>query len=430
MSKQVVYIPMCADIVHTGHLKVIKKGSSLGSVTIGLLTDEAVTKKKRLPFMNYEQRYAVISNIRGVDNVIPQDSSDYRPNLKKLKPAYVVHGDDWAESAKKQVVETLAEWGGELIEIEYTDGISSTLLHKKLKTNGISPQERQRTLNRLIDSGKTIRVLEAHNGLSALIVENTKAMSNQGRVKQFDAIWISSLTDSISRGKPDNELVDRSARLATINEIIEVTTKPIIVDGDTGGHTEHFVHTVRTLERLGVSAVVIEDKTGLKQNSLHENISDHTQEDIEVFSDKIKKGLLARVHETFMIIARIESLIIGKGETDALKRAQAYIDAGAGVIMIHSKDPTGKDVKSFTEKYNKFENRKPLLLVPTSYDTINEVELEAWGANIIVYANQLLRAAYPAMERAAVTILQDSKASSTSEFSSSIEDFLKMIPGS
>lgn len=429
-KRKIVYIPMCADIVHPGHLNIIKEGQKLGEVIVGLLTDEAIASKKRLPFMNYQQRFEVISSLKGVDKVVPQTTPDYRPNLLKLKPDYVVHGNDWRKQAKQQVVDTITEWGGKLVELEYTDGISTTAIHQKLNSIGISPTTRLGQLERLLDTKQTVRALEAHNGLSALIVENLKYSNPVGRVEQFDAIWVSSLTDSIAKGKPDTELIDRTSRLATINEILEVTTKPLIVDGDTGGHLEHFSHTVRTLERLGVSAIVIEDKNGLKRNSLHDTVEDHKQEDVETFAAKIKAGIDVRVHDQFMVIARIESLILGKGQQDALKRAKAYLDSGASAIMIHSKDKTGVDIKKFAEAYNKFENRKPLMMVPTSYNKVTETELSEWGANIVVYANHLLRAAYPAMERAAQTILENNRAFEAEEFSTSIEDFLKMIPGS
>lgn len=430
-KKKIVYIPMCADIIHPGHLNVITEGQKFGDVVVGLLTDEAVATKKRLPLMSYQQRFTVISSIKGVNKVIPQASPDYLPNLLKIKPDYFVHGNDWQNDKKQQVIETISGWGGELIELEYTDGISSTLIHEKLKSIGVSPSTRLGKLRRLLDAKKTIRVLEAHNGISALIVENFQ-LKTAGVIRQFDAIWVSSLTDSTAKGKPDNESVDRTSRIATINEILDVTTKPIIFDGDTGGHIEHFIHTVRTLERLGVSAIVIEDKTGLKQNSLHEDVSDHRQEVKEVFAAKIKAGLNARVTDEFMVIARIESLILGRGQKDALERAQAYLDAGASAIMIHSKDKDGLDIKEFTKVYNKFENRKPLMLVPTSYSGIYESELTAWGADIIVYANHLLRAAYPAMERAAKGILENSRSLELESESICLptKDFLNIIPGS
>lgn len=421
---------MCADIVHGGHLNIIKEGQKRGDVIVGLLTDEAIASKKRLPFMDYEQRFEVVSNIKGVDKVVPQDTPDYRPNLRKLKPDFVVHGDDWRKEAKQQVVDTISKWGGKLIELKYTEGVSSTLLRGKMKTSGISPINRLAQLERLINAKGTIRALEAHNGLSALIVENTQVKSTKGKIEEFDAIWMSSLTDSIAKGKPDTELIDRTSRLATINEILEVTTKPLIVDGDTGGHIEHFTHTVRTLERLGVSAIVIEDKNGLKRNSLHDKPEDHKQEVPEVFASKIKAGIEARVHDQFMIIARIESLILGKSHSDAIKRAQTYLDAGASGIMIHSKDKTGSDVKKFAMAYNKLGNKKPLVMIPTSYNKITETELSDWGANIIIYANHLLRAAYPAMEHTAQSILESQRAFETESSSIPIDEFLKLVPGS
>lgn len=348
--------------------------------------------------------------------------------MRALKPDFVVHGNDWREEAKQQVVDTIFEWDGKLIELEYTEGISSTLVHQKLKAGGISPMHRLARLERLLKTKKTIRALEAHNGISALIVENTQVENKNGKNEEFDAIWVSSLTDSLAKGKPDSELIDRTSRIATINEILEVSTKPLIVDGDTGGHIEHFTHFVRTLERLGVSAVVIEDKNGLKRNSLHDNPSEHSQEEPKIFAAKIKAGIDARVHEEFMVIARIESFILGKDLSDAINRAKEYVRAGVSAIMIHSKDETGRDVMEFAQKYALLENKKPLMVVPTSYNTIDENELSDWGANIIVYANQLLRAAYPAMKNTAVSLLKNQRSFESESSSISVEDFLKLLP--
>lgn len=433
-KKKLVYIAMSADILHPGHLKIIKEGQKRGEVVIGLLTDEAIASYKRLPFMNYEQRREIIRNIRGIKKVIPQTTLDYRPNLRMLKPNLVIHGTDWRSGVqsqtRQQVISTIAKWGGKLIEPNYTKGISSTTINQELQIMGISPDTRLAQLERLLGTKKTIRAMEAHDGLSALIVESTKITTGSGKTEQFDAIWISSLTDSIAKGKPDNESIDRTSRIATINEVLDVTAKPLIVDGDTGGHSEHFAHTVRTLERLGVSAVVIEDKNGLKRNSLHEHRADHFQEDKAVFAGKIRAGLKARIHDQFMIIARIESFIIGKSQRDALGRARAYLEAGASAIMIHSKDKTGADVKEFAEAYARLENQRPLMVVPTAYSSVFEDDLSNWGAHIVVYANHLLRAAYPAMERAAKTILKNHRAQEAEKFCVPIEDFTKLIPGS
>ena len=287
-----VYIPMSADIVHPGHLNIINEGLKHGTVIVGLLTDEAIATYKRVPFMNYDQRYAIVSNLKGVSKVVPQHALDYRQNLYDLKPDYMVHGSDWRSGVmskvREQARETMAQWGGQLIEPEYTDNVSSSELQRKVKSAGVSPVSRLERLQKTIIANRLTRVLEAHDGLSALIVERSEYKAEGKKPEQFDAIWVGSLTDSLAKGKPDIEVIDKSSRLATINEILEVTTKPIIFDGDTGGHKEHFVHLVRTLERLGVSAVVIEDKTGLKHNSLHDNATEHVQEDIDVFAEKNK----------------------------------------------------------------------------------------------------------------------------------------------
>ena len=266
-----VYVGMSADLIHPGHLNVIKKARELGEVTIGLLTDEAIASYKRIPFMEYSQRCEIIENIKGVNKVIPQKTLDYIPNLKKLKPDFVVHGDDWKSGVQKEtrnnVIKTLKEWGGELIEIPYTENISSTKLNNALKEIGTTPEVRLKSLRRMLDVKESIRFLDIHNALSALIVENCSIENSEGR-SEFDGMWASSLTDSTAKGKPDIEAVDVSSRVSTLNQILEVTTKPIIYDADTGGQIEHFKFTIKTLERIGISAAIIEDKTGLKKNSL------------------------------------------------------------------------------------------------------------------------------------------------------------------
>lgn len=331
-----VYVAMSADLLHHGHMNIFKKARELGEIIVGLLTDEAIATYKRLPFLTFEQRKAIVENIKGVVKVIPQETLDYVPNLRKIKPDYVVHGDDWRKGAQRKirerVIETLKEWGGELVEVPYTSGISSTDLANAIRKVGTTPAIRRRQLKRLLEVKPLIRALEAHNGLSGLIVERTQIVEDD-RVKEFDAIWISSLTDSTAKGKPDIGAVDLTSRVNTIEQIMEVTTKPFIVDVDNGGLPEHFVFMVRTLERLGFSAIIVEDKIGLKRNSLFGTEVEQTQDTIENFSYKISEGKKAQVTEAFMIIARIESLILKAGIEDAIKRARAYIKAGADGIQ-------------------------------------------------------------------------------------------------
>ena len=430
--KKTVYVGMSADLVHPGHLNIIKKAKELGEVTVGLLTDQAIANYKRLPYMEFELRKNVIENIKGVSKVIPQESLDYRPNLLKLKPDYVVHGDDWKEGVQRetrnQVIETLSDWGGELIEIPYTEGISSTKLNNALKEIGITPDQRVKRLRRLINSKKPVRIIEAHSGLTGLIVEDLRVEVN-GEVREFDGMWASSLTDSTTKGKPDIEAVDITARTENINDLVEVTTKPIIFDGDTGGKIEHFVFTVRTLERLGVSAVIIEDKVGLKKNSLFGTEVAQEQDTIEGFCEKIKAGKNAQVGDDFMVISRIESLILKQGLDDALKRAKAYIEAGVDAVMIHSKEDSPKEILDFCREYQKFELSVPLVAVPSSYDTIYEDELAEAGVNVVIYANQLLRSAYPAMVDTAKKILLNKRAYEARENLMSIKEILTLIPG-
>jgi phosphoenolpyruvate mutase len=423
---------MSADLIHPGHLNIIKEASKLGHVYIGLLTDKAIASYKRLPYMDYEQRRVVIESIKGVHEVMPQETLDYRPNLEKLKPDYVVHGDDWKEGVqqktRQQVIDCLAQWDGKLVEVSYTAGISSTKLNRALKEVGTTPDIRRGRLRRLLHAKPYVRIIEAHNGLTGCIVENVKVEVN-GQVREFDGMWASSLTDSTAKGKPDIEAVDISSRLTNINDLMEVTTKPIIFDGDTGGKTEHFVFTVRTLERLGVSAVIIEDKIGLKKNSLFGTEAAQEQDTIENFCHKIQSGKAAQITADFMIIARIESLILQQGQADALKRAKAYIEAGADGIMIHSKEKSPAEILEFCQEYQKFSHKVPLVVVPTSFDILYEDELAKAGANIIIYANQLLRSAYPAMVDTAKSILTHQRAYEAGPKLMGIKEILNLIPG-
>ena len=427
-----VYVGMSADLMHPGHLNILKEASKLGRVTVGLLTDSAIASYKRLPFMSYEQRQEIVSSIRWVSNVVPQMTLDYTNNLRELKPNYVVHGDDWKEGVQREtrekVINVIGEWGGELVEIPYTQGISSTKLHNAVKEVGSTPEIRRGLLRRLLGAKKMVRFLDIHNALSGLVVENTYVESPTGRL-EFDGMWGSSLTDSTSKGKPDIEAVDVSSRINSLNEVIEVTTKPIIYDADTGGKTEHFVFTVRTLERLGVSAVIIEDKTGLKKNSLLGNDVPQTQDTIENFCAKIAAGKSAQATDDFMLIARIESLILGKGIEDAIERAKAYLEAGADGIMIHSREKSPNEIFEFAGIYNRLPNRKCLVCVPSSYNSATEEELQESGVNIVIYANHLLRSAYPAMLNTAKSILQNKRSLECDKDLMSIKDILELIPG-
>ncbi len=432
MSK-IVYVGMSADMIHPGHLNIIKEAAKLGEVTVGLLTDKAIASYKRLPMLKYEQRKIIIENIKGVSNVIPQNELDYSVNLKVVKPDFVVHGDDWKTGVQQKtrqiVIDTLKEWGGKLHEVAYTPGISSTQLINTLKEIGTTPQIRMGRLRRLIESKPIVRAIEAHNGLTGLIVENISVDDENGVHKEFDAMWSSSLTDSTSMGKPDIEAVDVTSRLHSLNDILEVTTKPIIYDGDTGGIPEHFTFTVKTLERLGVSAIIIEDKIGLKKNSLFGTDVAQTQDTIENFSHKISEGKKAQITDNFMIIARIESLILKNGMDDAIARAEAYIAAGADGIMIHSKEKDGKEILEFCNRYSKFTDKVPLVAVPSTYNHMYEKELIDAGVNVVIYANHLLRSAYPAMVDVAKSILTHERSYEVNDKCMSIKEILHLIPG-
>jgi phosphoenolpyruvate mutase len=431
MSKKVVYVAMSADLIHHGHLNIIQHASNLGEVIIGLLTDNAISAYKPLPYLNYEQRKTIVENLKGVSKVIPQDTLDYTDNLKKIKPNFVVHGDDWIKGVqkdtRKQVIDTLKDWGGELVEVPYTDGVSSTQYKEAQKKLGTTPDLRRARLRRLLTSQSMVRIIEAHNGLTGLIVENTEILENDYPV-QFDGMWMSSLTDSTSRGKPDIEVVTTAERVKTLEDILEVTTKPIIYDGDSGGLAEHFVFTVKTLERLGVSAIIIEDKVGLKKNSLFGTAGGQSQDTIENFCNKISAGKKAQVTSEFMIIARIESLILEQGEEDALKRAKAYIKAGADGILIHSKSKEFTEVKSFCEKFRKEDKDTPIVVVPSTYNHVTEQDLVEAGINAVIYANHLLRSAYPAMTKVAEQILKDKSSKNTNDQCMPIKEIITLIP--
>lgn len=432
MAKK-VYLGMIADIMHPGLINIINEGAKYGDVIIGLFTDKAIATHKRLPYLNYEQRETVVRSIHGVADVVPQDDWSYVPNLVKYKPDYIIHGDDWLEGPDKyirdEVFKVMESLGGKVIEIPYTKGITSSGLAEELESLGTTPQARLKSLRRLITAKPIVRIMESHCGLTGLIIEHTKVeVGNE--VREFDGMWASSLTDSTSKGKPDIEAVDLTTRLHDLNDSLEVTTKPVIYDGDTGGKTEHFVFTVRTLERLGVSAVIIEDKVGLKQNSLFGTDAVQTQDSIEGFCSKIQAGKEAQVTRDFMIIARCESLIAGKPVEDALERCHAYVAAGADGIMIHSKNKDGQDIKEFCQRFREVDNHTPIVAVPTTYGQFTEAELAEWGINIVIYANHMLRSAYPAMVKCAERILETTRCQEASEeYCMPIKQILNLIPG-
>ena len=428
-----VYLGMIGDIMHPGLINIINEATKYGDVMIGLYTDKAIATHKRLPYLTYEQRKQVIESIKGVSTIVPQDDWSYVPNLVKYKPDYLIHGDDWLYGPDKYIrdecFKVMEGLGGKVIEIPYTKGISASGLKEAIDSLGVTPQARLASLRRLISAKPIVRIMESHCGLTGLIIEHTKVeVGNE--IREFDGMWASSLTDSTSKGKPDIEAVDLTTRLHDLNDSLEVTTKPVIYDGDTGGKTEHFVFTVRTLERLGVSAVIIEDKVGLKQNSLFGTDAVQTQDTIEGFCSKIQAGKEAQVTRDFMIIARCESLIAGKPVEDALERCHAYVAAGADGIMIHSKNKDGQDIKEFCQRFREVDNHTPIVAVPTTYGQFTEAELAEWGINIVIYANHMLRSAYPAMVKCAERILETTRCQEASEeYCMPIKQILNLIPG-
>lgn len=432
MSKK-VYVSMIVDLVHAGHINILKKAAELGEVTVGLLTLEACGELNDIPYLDYDKRKEVLDNLSTVSNVIPQTTASYRENLLQLKPDYVVHGDDWQHTSQRkyrdEVIEILAEWGGELVEIPYSDDISEKNIKDQMTRLGITTTARMGRLRRMIASGKVVKILEVHNALSGLIAENAGETTEEGEEVTFDGMWSSSLTDSTAKGKPDIEAVDTTARLTTINEIFEVTTKPMIYDADTGGKPEHFEFTVRSLERTGVSAVIIEDKTGLKKNSLFGNEVAQTQDTIENFSHKIRVGKAAQITKEFMIIARIESLILEAGMEDALERAFAYVEAGADGIMIHSRLKDPAEIIEFVTRFREQDATTPIVVVPTSFNSVTTDEFKSMGVNVVIYANHMLRAAYPGMMKVAKLILKHKRSLEAEPYCMPIKEILELIPG-
>ena len=430
MSKT-VYLCFSTDIIHGGHIAIIRRAQQLGDLVVGVLSDEAVAEYKRFPLVPASERRVMFENIAGVSRVVEQKTLSYRGILEELRPEIVVHGDNWKQGFQKpirdEVIEVLAGWGGELVEFPYSSDEKYKEIDRRQRAELAMPDIRRGRLRRLLEMKGFITAMEAHDGLTGLVVENTVVHENGG-ARQFDAMWLSSLCDSTAKGKPDIELVDMTSRFRTIDDIMEVTTKPIIFDGDTGGLTEHFVYTVRSLERMGVSMVIIEDKTGLKKNSLFGTEVIQTQDSIGHFCEKIQAGCHARRTKDFMICARIESLILEKGQEDALARAHAFSKAGADAVMIHSRKKDPAEIFSFLEAFRKEDPFTPVVLVPTSFNSVKEEEWKQRGANIVIYANQLMRAAVPAVQRAAETILKNHRAEECDADLMPFRDIIRLIP--
>ena len=430
MKKKIVYVGLAADIVHEGHINILKTAAKLGYVIVGLLTDKAIASYKKLPYLEYNQRKIILQNIKYVNQVVEQKTLDYVKNLKSFKPNYVVHGDDWKigiqKKTRQRVIKTLKLWGGKLIEPRYTRNISSSKIKNKIFSFGVTPQNRVSKLRRLLNVKKIVRILETHNSLTGLIVENLNHIKSS-KINEFDGMWSSSLTDSLTKGKPDNQSVDYSTRILGLNYIMDVTSKPLIFDADNGGRIEHISYLVKTLERIGVSAMIIEDKIGEKQNSLFLDQSKTKQDNIASFCNKLKKAKNSKISDDFFIVARIESFILKKGLKDALKRGVKYVDAGADAILIHSKEKNPKEIFDFSKKFKKLKPDCPLIAVPSTYSKVKEIELIKNGFQIVIYANHMLRAAYPAMINVAKKILKNERSFEVEKKITPIRDIINLI---
>ena len=425
-----VYTCFCTDIIHAGHLNIIEQACKYGKVIVGALSDEALIKYNKFPTISLEERIKLYESLEGVDKVVVQNSMMYDEVIEELHPDYVVHGDNWKEgpesAIRENVLKCLASYGGELVEVGYTYNPTVKKIDRQLREKLSMPEYRRKRLRQLLDIRPVVKAIEVHSGLTGLIAEKT-VVEHDGELDQFDAMWISSLCDSTAKGKPDIELVDMTSRFRTIDDVTEVTTKPIIFDGDTGGLTEHFVYTVRTLEKMGVSAIIIEDKTGLKKNSLFGTEVEQTQDTIENFSAKIRAGKNAQLTDDFMIIARIESLILERGMEDALERARAFVKAGADSIMIHSRKKDPAEILEFCDKFRQENKQTPIVVVPSSFNTITEEELAEHGVNVVIYANQLTRSAFPAMQKTAEDILRYHRAKEVDDRLMPIKQIITLI---
>ena len=432
MNQPIVYVSLISDLLHAGHIKILKEAEKHGRVVVGLLTSSAISELNETAYLKYNQRKDVLLSLKMVDKLIPQDTASYQKNLLSLRPDFVVHGNDWVNNNhskyRQEVIDVLSAWGGELIEVEYSSEISDHNIKNQLMKLGITTTQRLGRLRQLINDKPIVRILEAHSALSGLIAENTEVERN-GQSFSFDGIWSSSLTDATAKGKPDIEAVDITSRLNTVNEIFEVTTKPMIFDADTGGKIEHFEFTVKSLERTGVSAVIIEDKTGLKKNSLFGNDVHQTQDSVENFCEKIKKGKASQLSDDFMIIARIESLILEAGMDDALSRASAYIMSGADGIMIHSRHKDPAEIIEFMKRFRATDKSTPVVVVPSSFNSVTIEEFTAMGVNVVITANHMLRASYPAMLKVAESILNNGRSLEAESNCMSIHQILEFIPG-
>ena len=426
-----VYTCFCTDIIHEGHLNIIQHAREYGRVVVGCLTDKEMIRCTKFPTTTEEDRMVLYRSLAGVDDVVLQDSMLYDDVIEKIHPDYVVHGDNWKSGAEKairdHVEQLITPYGGQIIDVPYTYSESVKKVDQRLKEKLAMPEYRRKRLRQLIDMTPVVKIMEAHSGLTGLIVEKTVVDGANGKLDQFDGMWVSSLCDSTDKGKPDIELVDMTSRLRTIDDIMEVTTKPIILDGDTGGLTEHFVYNVRTLERMGVSAIIIEDKTGLKKNSLFGTEVVQTQDSIENFSAKIAAGKKAQLSDDFMIIARIESLILERGMEDALNRAFAFTAAGADGIMIHSRKKDPAEIFEFCDRFRAKDKKTPIVVVPTSFNQVTEEELASHGVNIVIYANQLMRAAFPVMQKTAEDILKAHRAKEVDATLMPFKDIIRLI---
>jgi phosphoenolpyruvate phosphomutase len=431
IGNRTVYMCFSTDMIHSGHIAIIKKAKRLGRLIIGVLSDEAVVSYKRFPMLPFSERKAIFENISGVWKVVEQKELSYKANLEQFRPDYVVHGDDWREGFQKpirdEVSSVLASYGGQLVEFPYSNDEKYRELENRARSDMSMPDMRRGRLRKAIAMKGIVTAIEAHSGLTGLIAENT-VVYQDGGARQFDAMWVSSLCDSTAKGKPDIELVDMTSRFRTIDDIMEVTTKPVIFDGDTGGLTEHFVYTVRTLERMGVSMVIIEDKTGLKKNSLFGTEVRQTQASFPDFCEKIRAGKRAQKTADFMICARIESLILEKGMDDALERAFAFTDAGADAVMIHSRKTDPAEIFEFVEKFRDKDKETPVVVVPSSFNTVREEEFKERGVNVVIYANQLARTGFPAMQNAAKLILENHRAKECDDICMPFRDIIRLIP--
>jgi len=404
-SEKTVYVGMVGDMLHVGHINILKTAARLGRVTVGVLTDRAVVGYKRLPLLAFEDRVRVVESIADVAAVVPQKTLSYVENLRALRPDYVVHGDDWrygdqVSRARAEVIATLGEWGGELVEVAYTKGISSTAIHRSGAADALFSGTRQGRLRRLLAAKPTLRIVEAHSGLSAKIAAEVRGPDG---ATGFDAVWQSGLTDAIHRGKSDGGAVDRGRRLQAVEEILDAGPLPLIYDGRAAGRPETVFDLTRALDKAGVSALCLGDRSDPDRTGPEMSPAE-TVAQIEAVRAACPTGAV-------MAISRIVVAAPGNGGSGALDRALdralALLEAGSDAVMFDSAADTAEPILDIAARLRRQRRDVPLFAAQSDRWGAPIHRFENAGIDAVVYETHLLRATVAPMRRAATALLAE-----------------------